>query len=116
MSRDRVLLKVDEEDRSPKLNIPREDLELKLFVMLSQAEWHDITGSPGTDPTASKTFATGFATPSSSMFVLSQHPGEGDMYRISLLEGGLFSEGSLTRDQYKIEWLWEHVIKDLDDV
>ena len=82
------------------------ELEDRLLEYLAGAEWHDITGEEGTDPSAAQSLTAGFATKLKPVWIFSRYEDEGDSFS---LVGGTTQKTewkSVTKDQEKLTELW----------
>lgn len=91
--------------------LSREDLEIEIIAALSSQPWEDVTEDCG-DPTAVECLATGWdgERMGTTLFFLSRHE-DGDLSLVSCAERDGDEFKCVTRDRFKIEWLWERVVE-----
>jgi len=98
-----------------KLRLSRDDLLTELLVELSCRQWHDVS-DVCPDPTAVQCLATGWngKTRGSTIFFLTRY--EDDDAEFALVSHVESRDGdndgkSVTQEQFKLQWLWEHAIE-----
>jgi len=86
----------------------REDLELELMVQLACGTWVDLTGEEGTDPDATQSLAFG-REGGGAIFILSRYEDGGDQFSLTSLKEGREEGRAVTKEQFKLQWLWDSI-------
>lgn len=82
--------------------------QMQVMVLLSTCRWYDVTVEAATDPSAAQTFAVAFPLPTNPVFLLSVYVDEPN-YALSVISDDLDGPKAVTKEQFKIHWLWEQI-------
>jgi hypothetical protein len=91
--------------------VTREAVELDLLVELSRETWVDVTEDCG-DPDAVECLAVGWTGQrlGATVFLLVRYEDEGEpLILVVMNEARGLEARVVTREQFKLEWLWEEV-------